>query len=567
MGDTMEEKIQELYYKYLKEKLDLIFDLECSGQTFTLEEERFEKKKEEDNFKVVQEDCGPHGDHTIWHLFSDGKEIDYSMISFSFLGEGFYKDYDTIKHKDGGVEIKVPNYYHISKFHDGVAIVSYGSSYERATYQVISAKGYLCNGEKFKYARTIGHGYTLVQNEKGFNVIDINGNYVFKKWSKNFKEASYGFYESSFDSITDNRHGPTPNNFSISNSFITLDDQTHPLRTELLDYKVKKVIIGNKYICNNGYSQFAVNFIPVRIYGFRYCLGYLKDKVYLYDRALNKYMELGTTRSIEYSDKDDFIINRYDNKVFMIYEEQLIDVSTYYNEKLKNKKFSINKGVKGILTYDQFTFKSMDEIDELIKKEREENEKIRKEIEEKKKIERLEEEKRKHLQDEKELEALESKAIRQLQESIEILQKIYEKRPNTKRIELDNIFINCSDHLEIRPELIPILKFIDLSLVSFNNVKMSNIDFRGTNISFDPQEAYQKDLSHSNFEGIHIMPFFSFTGVNIIGCHFSEDNDPTTIDYLNPTFASAIYDETTLYNGIPLTELLNKDNKKIVPQK
>ncbi len=53
---------------------------------------------------------------------------------------------------------------------------------------------------------------------------------------------------------------------------------------------------------------------------------------------------------------------------------------------------------------------------------------------------------------------------------------------------------------------------IDLANVEFTNVKVSGIDFRGTNIeiggyNLKPQTVYNKDLSNCNFEGIKAFFF------------------------------------------------------------
>ena len=40
--------------------------------------------------------------------------------------------------------------------------------------------------------------------------------------------------------------------------------------------------------------------------------------------------------------------------------------------------------------------------------------------------------------------------------------------------------------------------------------------------------VYGKDLSNSNFEGLHIEPFMDFTGANICGTRFSDDDDIKT---------------------------------------
>ena len=82
---------------------------------------------------------------------------------------------------------------------------------------------------------------------------------------------------------------------------------------------------------------------------------------------------------------------------------------------------------------------------------------------------------------------------------------------------------------------------IDLLNVDFTNVKVSGIDFRGTNIeiggyNLKPQAVYNTDLSNCDFEGIYINPLANFTGVNIKGTRFSVDNNPMTMDMFNITF-------------------------------
>ena len=56
-----------------------------------------------------------------------------------------------------------------------------------------------------------------------------------------------------------------------------------------------------------------------------------------------------------------------------------------------------------------------------------------------------------------------------------------------------------------------------------------------------------------------------FSGVDIRGARFSEDNNPKTLDIFNITFKDAIWDENTTYNGVSFVEILSpsvKNNKK-----
>ncbi len=57
------------------------------------------------------------------------------------------------------------------------------------------------------------------------------------------------------------------------------------------------------------------------------------------------------------------------------------------------------------------------------------------------------------------------------------------------------------------------LPVINLSSNSFDNVKVSGIDFTGTNANIDPQTVYNKDMSHGIYDGLNFT-MKSFDGVN-----------------------------------------------------
>ena len=126
----------------------------------------------------------------------------------------------------------------------------------------------------------------------------------------------------------------------------------------------------------------------------------------------------------------------------------------------------------------------------------------------------------------------------------------------------EELLVNIDDHYEINRNFVENLRFFNLSLIDFTNVKVSGIDFRGSAARINPQTVYNKDLSDCNFEGIFISPFVDFSGVNIKGAKFSVDSDVRTVDVFNNTFRNAIYDENTTYNGIPLVDLLDSEKQK-----
>lgn len=532
----MEEKILELYYKYLKLKLDLIFDFECNNDiSYSLNESRFQEEKHDENsYEAETENYGPHGDYTRYNLLKNGEKIDESSDEFRFLGEDLYCK-GKYMCKNGKIVADLTRFDRIGCFDNGVSICSRDIFRDVAKYQIINTKGSLIRGDEFDYAENLGLGYTLVNKNGKYNVINKNGKYIFKTWSNKYK------------------------NIDVNHCFITLDDETYPLKREFLDYKVKRRVFGSGYICSNEYSSFSVEFIPLRIYDYRFSIGLFKEKVYLYDSISKSYKELGLAKNIEYSEKDPFIIDKINNKAFLIYENQFIDISKIYEEKLKSgTPFSLNPGIRGVLSFEDFVLKAHNDVDAIIKDELENIKKEREELEERKKEKAVEDEVKKQIEEEKELLLIEKRARQQLQESLAILQSVYERKKVKKKFSLENIFIEFPDHSEIRPELLPILKLIDFSGVSLNNVKLDNIDFRGTNISFNPQNVYNRNLRNSNFEGLHMNPWIDFTGVDIRGCKFSFDEDKRTIDFIVSSLEKAIYDETTTYNGIPLTIIFAK---------
>lgn len=567
MTEELEKKIKKLYDDFLKSKLDLVFDFtpDEKEESFSLGPKRYKKVEPDGELFISEYEpyWGPHGDFDRMFLKTpSGSIIEDNSPRVPLYGIGnncYVHDKQIIKvekGKDGyhSKKVVLSNIALIDPLHknliikepyqEGLAVIEAetknGKLYNFIDYNFkkLSLTGYT-------YAENFSYGCAIVGIGKKFTVINNKGKSLLKR-SVSRKE----------DIIK------TP-------CFIETPYELIPLMANHNDYSVKKKPFQSKYICQSSIDKFETQIIPLRIYDPRYTLGILNKTVFLYDRFADAYQELGKGSEIEYSDKDNFIINKSTETVYLVYEGKLLDVSKYYKEELKTgKKFSIKKGVTGLLSYDDFCSLNMNTIDELIKKERKANKEIEERIKSDKEIEKAKVAKQKHELKEKEKKQKRKEHITQLQELIAVLQEEYDGQEIIERAEIKNIFIEVEDHLEFHPALIGILKFVDLSKTFFINVKMSNIDFRGTNLVFDPQTVYKKDLSNSNFEGLHIMPFLDFTGVNIKGCRFSKDNDPRTIDYLNSTFEYAIYDDSTTYDGIPLKIILNKkdDKDKKVPK-
>ena len=80
----------------------------------------------------------------------------------------------------------------------------------------------------------------------------------------------------------------------------------------------------------------------------------------------------------------------------------------------------------------------------------------------------------------------------------------------------------------------------------------------------EPTKVYKRDCSNCIFDGVHFDPLISWEGVNICGSTFSDDKDYKTPNIM-PAFEHAIYDDTTLYNGKPLTQLIKKKKEEEKP--
>ena len=164
----------------------------------------------------------------------------------------------------------------------------------------------------------------------------------------------------------------------------------------------------------------------------------------------------------------------------------------------------------------------------------------------------------------------------------------------TTEILLDGIM-----HYEVGDQRV--LKFIDLEGISFADRGVRRVDFRGTNADVDPQTVVDKNIEGANFEGIDMsgkcfdgclichanlsytnaainpqkvykkdMSFSNYSGiifpvttifkdVDVRGSTFTTDGIERTMDINEDNFIGSIYDETTTLDGVPLTDLIAKN--------
>lgn len=183
---------------------------------------------------------------------------------------------------------------------------------------------------------------------------------------------------------------------------------------------------------------------------------------------------------------------------------------------------------ENVLSYDDFKNKISQDKDayrELMESNKKEQEKIL--------LEELQNKKR-------EQDVKRQAIIEQLQDLKDALQTLDGTAGNLSKIDEETLFMKVDDHYEIKPEFINQLSFLDLRYLDFKNVKVSGIDFSGSNASINPQDVYQKDMSNGVYDGL-IFTSKDFSNVNIRGASFKTCNmDFALLD-------KAISDDTTKF--------------------
>jgi hypothetical protein len=209
---------------------------------------------------------------------------------------------------------------------------------------------------------------------------------------------------------------------------------------------------------------------------------------------------------------------------------------------------------------DEFKNKTLEEQEKIVndylkkqenKKPKSKETKVKEEINEKKNAE-------KEVKDSKKDKA-ESiiKAIAGLSESIRLYsdfadESMLEKLYHTVQIDEDTLFEKVDDHFVIRKEFVPVLKFLNLAFIDATDLKVSDIDFRGTNIRINPQVVYNKDLSYSKFDDENL--FGDFTNCNLKGADISKESLPVGI-------YKSIIDKNTV---LPKQEKPTKEQTKVL---
>ena len=517
-------KIDELYQEYLRKKLDLIFN----GASIIREDR---EKEEQNDFQIESVD-----ENNRYIIIKKNGKYNIMDIYGRILSPNKWFDF-------------------VSTFRNGYATVKI----EGKGWNYIDTNGQLLFKDFWlNYLRDFYEGYALVykwDNRECYYVVDIFGR-LYPERPIYDEDEAWAFLQK----IRANSKYKY-----ISGNFIKgYKGEVICCTKDLKDYEIQKVLLGFKCSNTKVNDSYNIKYQPIKVFGIRYTLCLKKEDIYLYDRINNEYKLFGNISNIEFD--DNFIFDKKNNKVYLIYENKMIEITEYYNKYLKNKdSISINSGITDILTREDFSLRNMEEIDKLIQ---EDKEKMRKQMlaqEATRKQRNLEEAKKKAQEEEKLRRENEKKELENLLNVIKRLKELEREGVYEKvTLEEDDIFIEVEDYKEINKFYIEtgLLRHIDFSRISLNNVKIDGIDFRGCNIVLKPQEVYEKDLKNCNFEGIYISPLMNFTGVDIRGSKFSDDSDPKTIDGKNIHFKDAIYDETTTYNGIPFTKIYGECRNK-----
>ena len=215
------------------------------------------------------------------------------------------------------------------------------------------------------------------------------------------------------------------------------------------------------------------------------------------------------------------------DRTYYISNTDLIDITRF------NFKYTIKPkdGVTRILTLSEFSeiceqTKYKEAIDAEINNIKENElkikaEKLQKKLEQKK----YEEEKRKQNKINKVNNAL--KQVSLILENVErdayLLEQEGQNHISKKMIVPEELlFIKVDDHKEFNSMFLDnkILRFVDFSSISFENVKVSGLDLSYTNANIDPQEVYNKDMSNGVYRGLNFN-LKSFADVNIENSDFT----------------------------------------------
>ena len=555
----MEEKMEKLYQEYLKEKLDLIFDIDYRKIEKKINDEH-NKKREIKLTLITHDKCNfidEQGNYISKQWFDKADEFHEGFAIIVINGRCNFID-------EQGKYISREWYHNAKSFHEGYAVVK-----KNGKYNYINKNGKLLSETWYDEAWNFNEDFAVVKMNNKYNFINLQGKILCSSWyddAGKFKNG-YAFVENNGKKNYLTRQGElvsekwynemvrSGSTFHAKNKLkkqVVIFIRREENRPSLL--RAEKTLTG-KYKCYTTDGEFKVKYRPLESYDLDYLLCYYDEKFYLYNIHKDQYEELGQEYNVSYHDN----IILADGKTWLIYEGKKINIPESY---MITSGHLINKGTKiihgiNIMTREEFDELNIEEKEKFLKEEKENNKKIKE-----RQLKEKQEEELSNAQKQKEQERENNnrefiETLKALKENINKLNSLKSKVGNIKapRVTVENLFTEVDNHREVMSELKDKLEFIDLSTISFKNVDVSGMDFKGCNINLYPQEVYKKNLKGCDFTGVNISPFIDFRGADIRGAKFSADNDITTLDVM-PKFTGAIYDENTTYNGKSLVDIL-----------
>ena len=449
------------------------------------------------------------------------------------------------------------NKYAIAKsFHEGFAVVSDDGK----KFYYIRRDGMPLNNEKYQEAWPFHNGYALVMKDGKYNFIDSDGNYLSTKWfnaASHFQTDDNNFAFVTLDKNDGgiynylNRDGDLA--FKGSNRVLSSIEKINKNFVELFyDGKKKTELVSIKYLGNyklvkslnstkyeNPFTKdsFTVNGDPLAIYGNLVLFLTDKREICIYNRNDKTQRTLGKMENIEYDENN--IVDLLHRKVYLVVNDQMVDITKYYKENLLcNRKPIKEKPVE------KSYLELYGELKEIIKD-----------------LEKKYEESTQEVKFDDELMTRKEELYQQKEA---YLKEYEEKNGRIDKEYVADIFNYENGYKVIKPRLLidNKLRRIDLSIHSFKGAKIDGVDFSWTNVSFDPQTVYEKNLNGCDFTGVYFPVSTKFAGVKIHGCQFTCDDDASTLDIRIENFVYADYDENTTLNGESIEKLLEERKRQ-----
>ena len=366
--------------------------------------------------------------------------------------------------------------------------------------------------EDIKLKRTLLDLFTEVKSDKE-SYIDLNGKLSFES-SKDITDFSKSIFEGS---------GIKP---VITDSTLKKEDFYYG------EYPIDKVNNFENWMLTKLYELKALepsgNIYRVQVDGFttEYYKEYMvKGRKFVKTR--DGFIETKKIKWVYDEEKDCFVSEKalFGSSVMSRYDE-IVDktLKTYFIKDIYMVSKEDKKEIKE-------RKKKEEEIEKVLEQER-----LRKEAIEEFKRKEEEEKKKKGEQLE-----LQSKMLELLKKMDEIAKEMHElgMESSIKRkvISEELLIVDNGKYREIKEEYLPYLKYIALGGLNTRNLKVSGIDFRESDISINPQNVYNKDLSYASFDDENLS-FKDLSGCNLIGADLSLDSNCYGYEF-------AIIDENT----------------------